>query len=163
MWYSYYGAYVEETSPTDDPLTMTITYPEEQLEPKVYLTYSKESKKTTTAPSNFKKADIPVSKALTSTEVIRARISSLQTFEKTVIPYIFLGESVVQENTTIVRKGKVIVDKPSLILPPNMPQFSGFEFENQDEALNFIFLRAFIVLILLDYEHTSSYHPYTPQ
>jgi hypothetical protein len=70
-------------------------------------------------------------KALKTTEIIRPRVQPLQTFEATQIPYIFLAESVVNQGDTVVRKGEVTVDKPSIILPPNLPQFEGFEFDKQ--------------------------------
>ena len=68
-------------------------------------------------------------KALKYTEIVRPRVQPLQTFEATQIPYIFLAESQIHAGDTIVRKGEVTVDKPSIILPPHMPQFEGFEFE----------------------------------
>ena len=70
-------------------------------------------------------------KALKATEIIRPRIQPLQTFETTQIPYVFLAESIVNHGDTVVRKGEVAVDKPSIILPPHLPQFEGFEFEKQ--------------------------------
>ena len=70
-------------------------------------------------------------KALKSTEIIRPRIQPLQTFEATQIPYVFLAESVVNPGDTVVRKGEVAVEKPSIILPPHLPQFEGFEFDQK--------------------------------
>lgn len=70
-------------------------------------------------------------KALKRTEIIRPRIQPLATFEATQIPYVFLAESVVNHGDTVVRRGEVTVEKPTLILPPHLPQFEGFEFEKQ--------------------------------
>jgi hypothetical protein len=70
-------------------------------------------------------------KALKSTEIIRPRVQPLQTFEATQIPYVFLAESVVNHGDTVVRKGEVTVEKPSIILPPDLPQFEGFEFDEK--------------------------------
>ncbi len=70
-------------------------------------------------------------KALKHTEIVRPRVQPLQTFEVTQIPYIFLAESLVDHGSTVVRKGDVMVDKPSIILPPDLPQFEGFEFEKR--------------------------------
>jgi len=70
-------------------------------------------------------------KALKVTEIIRPRVQPLQTFEATQIPYVFLAESAVNQGDTVVRKGEVTVDKPSIILPPNLPQFEGFEFDKE--------------------------------
>jgi hypothetical protein len=66
-------------------------------------------------------------KALKNTEIVRPRIQPLQTFGETQLPYIFLAESALNAGDTVVRKGEVRVERPSLILPPNIPQFEGFE------------------------------------
>ncbi len=70
-------------------------------------------------------------KALKNTEIIRPRIQPLATFAATTIPYIFLAESAVNHGDTVVRHGEIVVDKPSIILPPNLPQFEGFEFDKE--------------------------------
>jgi len=70
-------------------------------------------------------------KALKATEIIRPRVQPLQTFESTPIPYIFLAESALHHGDTVVRKGEVTVEKPSIILPPHLPQFEGFDFEEK--------------------------------
>lgn len=70
-------------------------------------------------------------KALKHTEIVRPRIQPLQTFDVTQIPYIFLAESAINHGDTVVRKGEIAVDKPSIILPPHLPQFEGFEFEKK--------------------------------
>jgi len=70
-------------------------------------------------------------KALKQTEIVRPRVQPLSTFDATQIPYIFLAESVVNRGDTVVRKGEITVEKPSIILPPYMPQLEGFEFEKK--------------------------------
>ena len=55
------------------------------------------------------------SRALKQTEIIRARVSALQTFQATNVSYILLSESEINHGDTVVRRGEVIVDKPSLI------------------------------------------------
>lgn len=69
-------------------------------------------------------------KALKNTEIIRPRVNLLETFTHTEIPYIFLAESNLNVGDTVIRKGKLIVEKPAIILPGNPPQFNGFEFED---------------------------------
>lgn len=71
-------------------------------------------------------------RALQNTEIIRSRVRSLMTFADTMVPYIILSESSINEGDTVVRTGKVTVEKPALILPPNIPQFQGFEFEENE-------------------------------
>lgn len=85
-------------------------------------------------------------KAVKKTEIIRPRVSALSTFSITHLPYVCLSESAVNAGDTVVRRGEVLVQKPSIILPFNMPQFEGFDFEKEmhvDEDLfkSFLFVR----------------------
>ena len=70
-------------------------------------------------------------KAQKKTEVLRGRVKGLPTFKAAKVPYVFLGESVVNEGHTVVRKGKIIIEKPMIILPEDLPQFEGFDFEEE--------------------------------
>lgn len=83
-------------------------------------------------------------KALKKTEIIRPRVQTLQTYGPTQVGYIFLAKSLLNQGDTVVRRGEVMVEKPALFLPPNHPQFDGFESEKgfswQDEALRSFFL-----------------------
>ena len=83
-------------------------------------------------------------KAMKSTEILRSRVQDLATFEATALPYIFLAESSVNAGDTVVRKGQVVVERPSLILPS--AQFEGFAFQqdwslSEDAVLNFLLVR----------------------
>lgn len=69
-------------------------------------------------------------KALRQTQIIRSRVKSLRVDADTAMPYIFLAESGVNPGDTVVRKGEVSIQRPSLVLPPNIPQFDGFDFGN---------------------------------
>ena len=85
-------------------------------------------------------------KALKHTEIIRSRLQTLMTFQETRVPYIFLSESTINLGDTVVRKGEVLVEKPSIILPPNIPQFEGFELGeafpgSEDKFLNYLLIR----------------------
>lgn len=85
-------------------------------------------------------------KTLKKTQVIRPRIQPLQVRGSTQLPYIFLGESIVNKGDTVVRKGEVSVDEPRLVLPSHLPQFEGFEFDEkwkpaQDYLMNFLMIR----------------------
>ncbi len=66
-------------------------------------------------------------KALKTTEILRPRIEPLSRIAATQLPYIFLAESAVNHGDTLVRKGEITVEKPSIILPSNLPHFEGFE------------------------------------
>ncbi len=84
-------------------------------------------------------------KALSNTEIIRPRVQGLMTFSDTNVPYILLSESSINVGDTVVRKGEVVVKRPALILPPNNPQFSGFDFEKdvaqENQFINFLLVR----------------------
>ncbi|MBU1146880.1 MAG: hypothetical protein KKD11_00840 [Candidatus Omnitrophica bacterium] len=85
-------------------------------------------------------------KALEKTKIIRPRAQELQTFSDTNITYTFLAEALVNKGDTIVRKGEVVVEKPAIILPSNLPQFEGFDFEKELEighemVMNFLLVR----------------------
>ena len=72
-------------------------------------------------------------RALKNTEIIRPRVQELHTFSSTQLPYVFLSESSINAGDTVVRKGEVLVEKPSLILPADSPQFEGFSFTAQSD------------------------------
>jgi len=85
-------------------------------------------------------------KALKNTEIIRSRVQALMTTGNTLVPYIMLSESAINKDDTVVRNGEVIVEQPALIIPPNNPQFNGFEFEgdqgiDQNSMVNFLLVR----------------------
>ena len=85
-------------------------------------------------------------KAIKYTEIIRPRVELLNTFKTTYLPYVFLAESSVNVGDSVVRKGEVLVEKPSIILPPDSPQLEGFDFEDvsrhqQDMIINFLLVR----------------------
>lgn len=85
-------------------------------------------------------------KALKKTEILRPRVRPLNTFEATRVPYLMLSESVVNRGDTVVRQGEVVVEKPAIVLPFNLPQFEGFEFESdmrapEDMVTNFFLVR----------------------
>ncbi len=97
-------------------------------------------------------------KAKEKTEVIRGRAKELSTFASTEVPYIFLAESVVNEGHTVIRKGKVIIERPMIVLPDNMPQFEGFEFEKEmaidQDVVQMFFLMRGIKFPSLKYNNT---------
>jgi len=85
-------------------------------------------------------------KALKNTRIIRSRAHDLETFSDTHLPYIFLSEAIVNKGDTVVRKGKILIEKPEIILPSNLPRFEGFDFEKEfdsghDMLTNFLLVR----------------------
>ena len=84
-------------------------------------------------------------KAREKTEIIRGRVRPLATFAHTKVPYIFLAESSINEGDTVIRTGKVIVEKPMIILPDDMPQFEGFDFK-EDLDVEDSFVQTFFLM-----------------
>ena len=85
-------------------------------------------------------------KAVRKTEIVRPRVLPLQTHSVTRLPYICLSESSVNPGDTAVRRGEVIVEKPAIVLPQNLPQFEGFDLEkemhvNEDLFKSFLLVR----------------------
>ncbi|MFH1856021.1 MAG: hypothetical protein ABH836_02175 [Candidatus Omnitrophota bacterium] len=99
-------------------------------------------------------------KALNKTEIIKARMTNLLTFEPTALSYIFLAESAVNPGDTVVRKGEVIVEKPMLVLPDNFPQFEGFDFKKElktnDDSIRTLLLMRGISFPSLKYHNVTS-------
>ena len=99
-------------------------------------------------------------KALKTTEIIRPRVQPLETFNVTHLPYIFLSESLVNTGDTVVRKGEIQVEKPSIVLPFNLPHFEGFEFEeamhlNEEILKSFLLVRG-VTLPSMKYNNKTS-------
>ena len=99
-------------------------------------------------------------KALQETNIVRSRVIGLQTFSETHVPYILLSPSTINEGDTVVRTGEVLVHRPSLILPPNIPQLEGFNFEGddsfkEDTMINFLMVRG-ISLPSMKYDNKIS-------
>lgn len=84
-------------------------------------------------------------KALENTDIIRSRAKALETFGATQLPYIFLGSSIVNAGDSVIRKGEVTVEAPSIVLPENTPNFEGFQFEENLPA-GTSFLNSFFLL-----------------
>ena len=98
--------------------------------------------------------------ARSRTEILRLRLQDLATFEATVVPYIFLAESSLNQGDTVIRKGQVVIERPSIVLPNFSPQFEGFEFDktvqlNNDAVATFLLVRG-IQFPSLKYRHQVS-------
>jgi len=98
--------------------------------------------------------------ALAQTEIVRSRVLYLSALEITTIAYIFLAKSAVNLGDTIVRQGRILVHKPAIILPEDMPQFEGFEFEKDYQAnadmIRMFFLVRGVSFPSLKYKHEVS-------
>jgi hypothetical protein len=94
------------------------------------------------------------------TEILRLRLQDLSTFEATAVPYILLAESSLNAGDTVVRRGQVVIERPSIVLPKFTPQFEGFEFERDlhlsDDAVATLLLVRGIQFPSLKYRHQIS-------
>lgn len=99
-------------------------------------------------------------KAVNSTEILRFRLPKLATFKITDVSYIFLAESLVNLGDTVVRRGKIYIHKPAIILPGNMPNFEGFDFEDNlevsEETVKTFFLVRGITFPSLKFKNETS-------
>lgn len=100
-------------------------------------------------------------RALQNTEIIRGRVQGLHTYADTRVPYILLSESSVNDGDTIVRKGEVVVHRPSLFVPPQNPSFQGFDLTDkmgvdENSFINFLVVRGVTMPSLLYNNKTSS-------
>ena len=94
------------------------------------------------------------------TEIHRMRLQDLATFEATPVPYVFLAESSMNRGDTVVRRGQVMIERPSLLLPGLAPRFEGFEFErdwqlSEESVATFLLIRG-IQFPSLKYRHEVS-------
>ena len=99
-------------------------------------------------------------KARKQTEILRMQLQDLATFDATAVPYVFLAESAVNQGDTVVRKGQVLIERPSIVLPNFSPQFEGVEFDPElhlsaDTVATFLLVRG-IQFPSLKYRHESS-------
>ncbi len=85
-------------------------------------------------------------RAVRETRIIKYRLRNLLAFDSTELPYISLAPSSVNLGDTVVRKGKVIVHRPLIILPQGpFAQFEGFDFE-EDFNLTGEDIRRFLLM-----------------
>jgi len=85
-------------------------------------------------------------RAIRETRIIKYRLRNLLAFDSTELPYIALASSSVNLGDTVVRKGKVIVHRPLIVLPYGpFAQFEGFDFE-EDFSLTGDDIRRFLLM-----------------
>lgn len=68
--------------------------------------------------------------ALKKTKIVRHRIAKLETFKKTIVPYVLVSNSVVNRGCSVIRKGKVEVSPVIFHLPYSGFQLSNFKFKD---------------------------------
>ncbi len=99
-------------------------------------------------------------KARKRTEILRMRLQDLSSVDTTTVPYVFLAESALNQGDTVVRRGHVLVERPSIVLPGFSPQFEGFAFDqdlhvSEETIATFLLVRG-IQFPSLKYRHETS-------
>ena len=99
-------------------------------------------------------------KARKHTEILRMRMQDLSSADITNVPYVFLAESSLNQGDTVVRRGHVLVERPSIVLPGFSPQFEGFAFDqelqvSQETVATFLLIRG-VHFPSLKYRHETS-------
>lgn len=84
-------------------------------------------------------------RVLKETKIIRHRLPFLSSSDLTELNYIFLGASLVNPGDTVVREGKILVDKPMILLPKHFPQFQDFDLD-EELGVNEDFFRSFLLI-----------------
>lgn len=96
-----------------------------------------------------------------TTVIVKRRRHSLFTFGVTRLPYIFVAKSEIDPHDTIVREGRVVVEKPHILIPGYNPRFEGFEMEGDaplsGEDIKYILLARRIQLPALRYVNTPDH------
>ncbi len=76
--------------------------------------------------------------AVRSTRIHRSRKNYLFTFGNTKLPYRIVAESSINEKSSIIRSGEVIVDKPQILFTSDPTSFDGFVAEGNHADLDSI-------------------------
>ncbi|MCX7957273.1 MAG: hypothetical protein N2643_05245 [Endomicrobia bacterium] len=84
--------------------------------------------------------------AINETRIVRSRYKKLETFKKTIVPYVLISQSLVNKGETVVRRGKVEVSPALIHLPYTGFEFKGFNFEetthyNEETIKSFLLVR----------------------
>ncbi|MCS7151182.1 MAG: hypothetical protein NZ928_02195 [Endomicrobia bacterium] len=71
--------------------------------------------------------------AIKNTKIIRSRYSKLETFKKTVVPYVLVNKSLVNKGSTVIREGTVEVSPAIIHLPYSKFELHNFKFKETTE------------------------------
>lgn len=97
--------------------------------------------------------------ALKKTKIVRSRIKKLETFKKTIVPYILVNKSLVNKGTTVVREGKVVVSPVYIHLPYSKFELNNFNFKEttnySDEIIKSFLLIRGVNLPSMRYDNTD--------
>lgn len=97
--------------------------------------------------------------ALKNTRIIKSRYKKLETFKKTTVPYVLLSNSLVNKDSTVVRKGKVEISPAFIHLPYGEFELKGFNFKettnySEETIKSFLLIRG-VQLPSLKYNNTQ--------
>lgn len=89
------------------------------------------------------------------THFVKERRNVLYTFGHTRLPYIFLGDSAVNQGDVVMRCGEVTVEPPSIITPGPDVAFEGFEFEGEAADLLPVLLNRWVRFPAARYQNSA--------
>lgn len=97
--------------------------------------------------------------AVKKTKIIRSRYTKLETFKKTVVPYVLVNKSLVNKSSTVVREGKVEVSPAIIHLPYSKFELQNFKFKEttnySDEIVKSFLLIRGVQLPSMKYSNTE--------
>ncbi|MCX7911121.1 MAG: hypothetical protein N2505_06040 [Endomicrobia bacterium] len=97
--------------------------------------------------------------ALKNTKILKSRYQKLETFKKTVVPYVLLSNSLANKGSTVVRRGKVEVSPAFIHLPYGSFELKGFNFKEttnySDETIKSFLLIRGVQLPSLKYNNNQ--------
>jgi hypothetical protein len=89
------------------------------------------------------------------TEILRTRRNLLYTFGNTRLPYVFLGQSAINEGDVVKRQGEVTVEPPKIVAPGSGAEFAGFGLEELPEGVTPIILNRWVKFPTARYENAG--------
>ncbi len=97
--------------------------------------------------------------ALKKTKIVRSRIKKLNTFSKTIVPYVLVSKSLVNKGCSVVREGNVVVSPVYIHLPYSKFELRNFKFKEttdyNDEIIKSFLLIRGVQLPSMKYSNTE--------
>lgn len=97
--------------------------------------------------------------AIKKTKIVRSRYTKLETFKKTVVPYVLINESLVNKGCSVVREGSVEVSPAFIHLPYSKYELLNFKFKEttnySDEIIKSFLLIRGVQLPSMKYRNTE--------
>ncbi len=97
--------------------------------------------------------------AVKKTKIVRSRYNKLETFKKTIVPYVLVNESLVNKGCSVIREGSVEVSPAFIHLPYSEYELLNFKFKEttnySDEIIKSFLLIRGVRLPSMKYRNTE--------